>query len=341
MTTNPLSVAVLVLNWNGEAILPTFLPSWLEHTPHGVELIIVDNGSTDGSLIYLREHYPEVRILDLGTNYGFAEGYNRAIASLDHEIVVLLNSDVALAADWLTEPLELLRSDKRIAAVQPKIRSYQEPNRFEYAGAAGGYIDWLGYPFCRGRLFDVIEEDRGQYDTPAELFWASGACFIVRREVYQEVGGLDARFFAHQEEIDLSWRILSLGYRIVFAPSSVVYHLGGGSLAMNNPRKTYLNFRNNLLMLYKNLPCRSLIVVQALRLVLDIVAALQYLLRGLPRHAWAVLRAYRDYCRMIPQMRSSRSECLSAAIAPLLTMKPYSVLWLYFLRGKKTYAELD
>lgn len=337
-----LSVAILVLNWNGESLLKTFFPSWLEHTPQWAELIIVDNGSTDGSVTYLRANYPEVRILELGVNYGFALGYNRAISSLPHDVVVLLNSDVALTDGWLTEPLRLLTTDEAIAAVQPKIRSYNQPDSFEYAGAAGGFIDCLGYPFCRGRLFDSIEQDLGQYDSQTDIFWASGACLIVRREVYLELGGLDAHFFAHQEEIDLAWRILSRGYRIVFAPNSLVYHLGGGSLSMNSPRKTYLNFRNNLLMLYKNLPCSYLIVVQALRLLLDAVAALRYVLSGQLSHAWAVLRAYGAYCRILPSMRSSRADNLKAMkVFRPIGMKSYSLVWRYYVLGQKTYTDLD
>lgn len=342
MSQSQFTVAVLVLNWNGERLLPTFLPTWLEHTPPEAELIIVDNGSTDGSLAYLRANYPEVRVMDLGANYGFAEGYNRAISSLTHDIVVLLNSDVALPTGWLDEPLALLTGDERIAAVQPKIRSYRQPDYFEYAGAAGGYIDRLGYPFCRGRLFDMVEADDGQYDSQADIFWASGACLIVRRSVYLEVGGLDARFFAHQEEIDLSWRMLARGYRIVFAPTSVVYHLGGGSLAMNSPRKTYLNFRNNLLMLYKNLPLSALIAVQSQRLVLDGLAAFQFALGGRFAHAWAVIRAYGAYCRMLPQMWQARRYNLAAAkVARPTGLRPYSLIFRYYLLRRKTFSALE
>lgn len=336
------SVAVLVLNWNGADLIPTFLPSWLEYIPQWAELIIVDNGSTDSSLSYLREYYPEVRILELGDNYGFAEGYNRAIEQLSYDIVVLLNSDVALSAGWLNEPMTLLSKDRCIAAVQPKIRSYRQPDYFEYAGAAGGYIDALGYPFCRGRIFDSIEQDLGQYDSTADIFWASGACLVVRRSVYLEVGGLDARFFAHQEEIDLSWRMLSRGYRIVFAPTSVVYHLGGGSLAMDNPRKTYLNFRNNLLMLYKNLPCRSFVWVQVLRLVLDLVAVLQFMFKGRLAHAGAVLRAYGGYIGMLLTMSASRRDNLRCMKTKYpIGLRPYSIVWRYYLRGKKTFTAID
>ena len=251
-------IAVIVLNWNGRDLLEQFLPSWIEHTPDRAELIIVDNGSTDDSVAFVQSHYPEVAILCFDENYGYAEGYNRAIQALDYPIVVLLNSDASLSAGWLDEPLRLLGEHSDVVAIQPTIRAYHEPSRYEYAGAAGGYIDALGYPFCRGRIFDTLEYDEGQSATVAEIFWASGACLIVRRSAYLEVGGLDGGFFAHQEEIDLSWRLNARGYRILHAPSSIVYHVGGGTLSAESPRKVFLNFRNNLLMLYKNLPAPRL-----------------------------------------------------------------------------------
>lgn len=342
MSTSMPTVAVVVLNWNGVDLLQTFLPTWLEHTPDGAELIIVDNGSTDSSVNYIRSKYPSIRLIEFPENYGFAEGYNRAIELIEHEIVVLLNSDVALTAGWLDEPLKLLHLNTDIAAVQPKIRAYSEPTRFEYAGAAGGYIDRLGYPFCRGRILDTIEKDFGQYDTPVDIFWASGACLIIRREVYLSLGGLDSRFFAHQEEIDLCWRVLSRGYRIVFAPNSLVYHLGGGTLSMNSPRKTYLNFRNNLLMLYKNLPNSYLFWVLTQRLLLDSVAALQYLLRRQPLHARAVLQAYQDYYRMRREMQDDRARILDKAICRYpKEIVHYSLIWRYFVRRQRVFSNLD
>ena len=247
--TCPKDVAVLVLNWNGLELLRSFLPSWVKFTPEEADLIIIDNGSTDGSVAFVREHYPEVKLVAFSENYGFAAGYNKAIAELDYKTVVLLNSDVELSDGWLREPLELLASDPSITAVQPTIRAQRSPQDFEYAGAAGGYIDSLGYPFCRGRILSVLEQDQGQYSTPADLFWASGACLIIRRAAYLEAGGLDPVFFAHQEEIDLCWRLLARGGRIVYAPSATVYHVGGASLSAESPRKVFLNFRNNLLMI--------------------------------------------------------------------------------------------
>ena len=340
--TTHAEVAVVVLNWNGRKLLESFLPSWVQYTPEGADLIIVDNGSTDDSLAFVREHYPEVKLLPFSENYGFAAGYNKAIAELDYRTVVLLNSDVELTAGWLDEPLRLLASDPTIAAVQPTIRAQRSPKDFEYAGAAGGYIDALGYPFCRGRLFGTIEEDKGQYASPAELFWASGACLIIRRDVYLEVGGLDTVFFAHQEEIDLCWRINARGHRIVFAPSSVVYHVGGASLSAESPRKVFLNFRNNLLMIYKNLPAPSLSRVLLCRFFLDLLAALIYLVRLKPRHCYAVLEGWR--CFMIKRLRYEevRRENLAKTVRPLAPhlRKPYSLLVQYYLRGRRRYSEL-
>ena len=335
-------VAVLVLNWNGRALLEQFLPSWVEHTRGVAELIIVDNGSTDDSLPFLHQHYPEVRVLSFDTNYGFAEGYNRAIHELDYPIIVLLNSDAGLSSGWLDEPLRLLTEHPDVAAIQPTIRAYHEPQRYEYAGAAGGYIDALGYPFCRGRMLDTVELDEGQYNTPVEIFWASGACLIVRRSVYLEVGGLDPHFFAHQEEIDLCWRMNARGHKVMHAPSSLVYHVGGGSLSMESPRKVYLNFRNNLLMLYKNLPSRKLYLVLLLRIFLDTLASLLYLVKLRPRHALSVIEAWRSFLIVRGQYESVRRESIRLTSTPPSPdiLKPYSLLWHYYVRRERTYNAL-
>lgn len=335
-------VAVLVLNWNGRTLLQQFLPSWLAHTPDYADLIIVDNGSTDDSVSFLQEHYRDVHLLAFEENLGFAGGYNRAIEELDYQTVILLNSDVELTSGWLDQPMQLLNSSPEIAAVQPTLRAQRSPKDFEYAGAAGGFIDRLGYPFCRGRIFDTIEEDRGQYADSVDLFWASGACLIIRRAVYREVGGLDTLFFAHQEEIDLCWRLNARGWRIVSAPQSIVYHVGGASLSADSPRKVFLNFRNNLLMIYKNLPAPRLYTVLLLRVFLDFLAALVYLVKLQPRHCFAVLEAWR--CFLIKRLRYERVRGDNLAktttqISPDL-MKPYSIIVQYYLRGRKRYSQL-
>lgn len=335
-------VAVLVLNWNGRTLLQQFLPSWLAHIPDYADLIIVDNGSTDDSVSFLQEHYRDVHLLAFEENLGFAGGYNRAIEELDYQTVILLNSDVELTSGWLDQPMQLLNSSPEIAAVQPTLRAQRSPKDFEYAGAAGGFIDRLGYPFCRGRIFDTIEEDRGQYADSVDLFWASGACLIIRRAVYREVGGLDTLFFAHQEEIDLCWRLNARGWRIVSAPQSIVYHVGGASLSADSPRKVFLNFRNNLLMIYKNLPAPTLYRVLFARMLLDLVAMLVYLLRLRPGQAASVLKGWRCFLIKRQRYESTRQENLKKTVRPISPelMKPYSLLFQYYFKGRKRYSDL-
>ncbi len=290
--------SVVILNWNGAELLPKFLPSVIEYTnDRECEVIVADNGSTDESLAVLK-NYPSVRVMELKQNYGFAEGYNRAIAQVDSEYAVLLNSDVEVTEHWLTPLLDYMDKHDDVAALQPKIRSYRNRAYFEYAGAAGGMLNGLGYPYCRGRKLWKVEEDKGQYDTESDIFWASGACLLVRTKVYKKVGGLDENFFCHMEEIDLCWRIHTAGYRIVCLPQSIVYHLGGASLDYSNPRKTYYNFRNNLLMLYKNLKGLRFGLVMLCRFILDYVAVLFFLLQGKSGDAKAICQARRDYQAM-------------------------------------------
>lgn len=292
-------VAVVILNWNGEKLLAEFLPQVLAATnPEVAEVIVVDNGSSDASLEVMNREFPNVRVIAFSENYGFAEGYNKAIGMLDNRYVVLLNSDVAPADGWVEPLYDFLESHHNVAAVQPKIRSYRNREQFEHAGASGGFIDIHGYPYCRGRLFSVVEHDCGQYDDPVEIFWASGAALAVRTDVYKAVGGLDANFFAHMEEIDMCWRMQLQGYKLYVVPSSTVFHLGGASLDYSNPRKTYLNFRNNLLMMHKNLPdstrCRKLFI----RRLLDTLAWLKYIVAFDWKNASAILKAHRDFAGM-------------------------------------------
>ena len=283
-----------------------------------------------------------MHLLAFEENLGFAGGYNRAIEELDYQTVILLNSDVELTSGWLDQPMQLLNSSSEIAAVQPTLRAQRSPKDFEYAGAAGGFIDRLGYPFCRGRIFDTIEEDRGQYADSVDLFWASGACLIIRRAVYREVGGLDTLFFAHQEEIDLCWRLNARGWRIVSASQSIVYHVGGASLSADSPRKVFLNFRNNLLMIYKNLPAPTLYRVLFTRMLLDLVAMLVYLLRLRPRQAASVLKGWRCFLIKRQRYESTRQENLKKTVRPISSelMKPYSLLFQYYFKGRKHYSDL-
>ena len=318
-------------------MLRRYLPSVVANTRgEGVEVVVADNGSTDSSRELLREEFPSVRVIELDRNYGFAEGYNRALAETDSTYTVLLNSDVEVTAGWLLPLLDYMDNHPSVAAVQPKILSDTDRKRFEHAGAAGGYLDALGYPFCRGRIVGYTAEDRGQYDMPADVLWTSGACMCVRTDIYKRVGGLDAAFFAHMEEIDFCWRLNCRGYRLVCLPKSKVYHLGGGALNYESPRKTYLNFRNNLLMLYKNLPARYLLWVLLVRFFLDYVAALQLLLTGKPANARAAVKARLDYRRMKPQMKAAREENMRLAKVPYpQTICRRSVIWDYYIRQKR------
>ena len=324
-------------------MLRRFLPSVVAHTPPVVaEVVVADNGSTDDSLSVLESEFPSVRVIRLEQNYGFAEGYNRALQQVSADYTVLLNSDVEVTADWLTPMLTYLDAHPETAACQPKILSWHSlqkgdrPVLFEHAGAAGGKIDALGYPFCRGRMLSYVEADRGQYDTIEPVFWASGAALCIRTQVYRKTGGLDRDFFAHMEEIDLCWRLQCRGYQLVCVPQSVVYHVGDGALAYTNPRKTYLNFRNNLLMLYKNLPAWRLVWVLCARLLLDYVAALQFLLTGQTTHARSVVKARWDFLRMAcsSTMRQRRKQNLRAAVVNYpQTIQRRSMLFDYYLHS--------
>ena len=287
--------SIIILNWNGAEMLRTYLPSVVANSPEA-DIIVADNGSTDDSREVLAKEFPSVRTVVLDKNYGFAEGYNRAIAQVTSGYVVLLNSDVEVTEGWLSPLLGYLEKHPQVAAVQPKIRSWRNRSCFEHAGAAGGYLSWLGYPYCRGRRFGRTEQDHGQYDTVADIDWTTGAAMCVRKDIYEACGGLDAAFFAHMEEIDLCWRMRNKGWKLACVPQSTVFHLGGGSLGYDNPRKTYLNFRNNLLMIYKNR--RFPWVVLTLRWVLDYAAALMFLLTGNTGSAKAVIEARRDYKQM-------------------------------------------
>ena len=293
-------LAIIILNWNGRRLLEEFLPTVVATSiSERSDLFVVDNGSEDDSVEYVREHFPEVNLIEYQKNYGFAEGYNKAIETIRYPYSLLLNSDVAVKEGWWEPLLDFIKSHKEAGAVQPKIKSYREPEKFEYAGAAGGLLDSLGYPYCRGRVFSKIAEDKGQYDGEAtEIAWASGAAMLVDTEAFLKVGGLDRRFFAHMEEIDLCWRLMLEGYKIYFVPDSEVYHLGGASLNYGNPKKTYLNFRNNLLLLHKNLPKKKGMRKLFVRRLADSLAFLMFALTGKSKDAGAVLKAHNDFKKM-------------------------------------------
>lgn len=339
-----MKTAIVILNWNGAQMLPRFLPSVLAHTPSELATVIVaDNGSTDASLSVLAADFPQVTVLRLDCNYGFAEGYNQALRRVgeEYDYYLLLNSDVETPEGWLQPLVDYMDAHPDVAACQPKLRAEHTRTHFEYAGASGGYLDSLGYPFCRGRLFDTVEEDRGQYDNVADVFWATGAALLVRAPLYWEVGGLDGRFFAHQEEIDLCWRLRARGHRIACVPQSVIYHLGGGTLSKENPRKTFLNFRNNLLLLYKNLPERRLRRVMFIRFWLDALASLVFLLKGESRSFRAVWQARREFRRIRQDFAADRAVNLAATtLDPIPEQYIGSILVAYHLRRRHTFEHL-
>lgn len=343
MQSNTKKVAVVILNWNGAKLMEEFLPSVVDYSPAELaEVIVADNGSTDASVDMLKEKFPAVRIIQLDKNYGFAEGYNQALKQIDNEYTVLLNSDVEVTPGWLDAPLAAMEADSTIVAAQPKIRAQRNKDYFEYAGAAGGYMDIYGYPYCRGRLLHVVEKDEGQYDTPADILWATGACLFIRTTIYKEVGGLDAGFFAHQEEIDMCWRLRSRGYRLVCTPQSVVYHVGGATLQVESPRKTFLNFRNNLLMLYKNLPEKDLKHVMRARFWLDYIAATKFLLYGHVQNAKAVYEARKAFFDMKPEYAEKRRENLAkTTLGTIPELMRSSLILAFYLNGKKKYSDIN
>ncbi|MBO5331970.1 MAG: glycosyltransferase family 2 protein [Alistipes sp.] len=331
--------AVVILNWNGRQHLEQFLPSVVAHTPQQVRIIVADNGSTDNSVAFIAQHYPAIEIIRLERNYGFAEGYNRALEQVDAEFFILLNSDVEVTAGWVEPLVATLTNNRSVAAVAPKLRSYGNRDHFEYAGAAGGYIDVLGYPFCRGRILSTLEQDNGQYDTAQEVFWASGAAFCCRADVFRMLGGFDADFFAHMEEIDLCWRMQLQGYKIMVEPHSTVYHLGGGTMPNESPRKLYLNYRNNLSMLFKCAPTWQRILVAVARPVADMLSALIYLLRGDKALAKATVEAYRDFLALHGELNKKRKAVRSACKAESDRIYRGSIVMRYAV-GKRFFGNL-
>lgn len=335
-------VAIVILNWNGAKMLRQYLPSVLRYSADEAVVYVADNASTDDSLELLRTAFPSCRTIVLDRNWGFADGYNMALRQVDAEYFLLLNSDIEVTHHWLTPMVEFMDNHKEVAACQPKLLSIADRDRFEYAGAAGGFIDRYGYPFCRGRIFDTVERDNGQYDYEMPVFWATGAALMVRSADYWAAGGLDGRFFAHNEEIDLCWRLRIRGRQIYCIPDSVVYHVGGGTLPKGNPMKTYLNFRNNLTMLYKCLPDSELRHVLRVRRWLDWLAAVEMLVLG---RSWgdfkAVLRARRDFRKWRHDFDKDRAAIQASRVGNVIPeRRRFSLLWQYYVKGKKRFADL-
>ena len=332
---------MVILNYNGAQMLRRFLPSVLKFSSEA-EVVVADNASTDDSLEVMRREFPAVRLVCLDKNHGFADGYNYALREVSADYYLLLNSDVEVTRGWLAPLLAFMDANDDVAACQPKLLSYKEKSLFEYAGAAGGFLDRYGYPFCRGRIFDAVEKDNGQYDSVSEVFWATGAALMIRSADYWSAGGLDGTFFAHMEEIDLCWRLRARGRRIVCVPESVVYHVGGATLNKSNPRKTFLNFRNNLLMLYKNLPAGELAQVMRRRALLDYVAAAKFLLSGNVGDFKAVVAARREFVRVKDSYAAVRKENLGKAVRDDIPERVnFSILWQYYAKGRKLFSNLS
>ena len=337
-----MKVAVVILNWNGKKMLGKYLPTLLQHLQESVEVFVADNASTDGSVALLKEKFPTVKRILLDKNWGFAEGYNQALRQINATYYILLNSDIEVSSGWLSPLITWMDAHPETAACQPKLLSIRQRDYFEYAGACGGFIDKYGYPFCRGRVFDVVEKDEGQYDEVCPILWATGACLMIRATDYWRVGGLDGRFFAHNEEIDLCWRLRAMGREIYCVPESKVFHVGGGTLPKNNPMKTYLNFRNNLTMLYKNLEADELQHVMRVRWWLDYVAAFKMLILdghwGDFKAVFKARKAFRKWKKDFDSDRQYLQQHRSVSNHQLLS--PYSVLWQYYGKGRHHFSEL-
>ncbi len=332
-------VAVVILNWNGEKLLKQFLPGVIEHSTHsefGVDVIVADNNSTDNSVQWLTENYPNIRVVVLNKNYGFAGGYNQALKQIKAEYFVLLNSDVSVGKNWLEPLIGFMEQTPEAAACMPKIIDYKNPEKFEYAGAAGGFLDFLGYPFCRGRILNIIEDDNGQYDETKEIFWATGACMLVRSKEFIKSEGFDEDFFAHMEEIDLCWRLKRQGHSIWCVPASKVYHVGGATLSKISARKVYYNHRNNLLMLLKNLSSRSLMPVLFIRLLLDNASALGYAISGKPNLTWSVFKAHAYFFKRLKKNLKKRKQQKH----PRISLYKSSILIHYFIKRNRKFSEL-
>lgn len=331
-----LKVAIVILNWNGQKLLEQFLPSIVNFSSKLADIYVADNASTDSSLSFIKEYYPSIRIVENATNGGYAKGYNDALANIDAELFCLINSDVEVTPNWLPPILEVFKNEKNTAVIQPKLLDFKDKNKFEYAGGGGGFVDLYGYPYCRGRVFNSLEKDVGQFDDISEIFWASGACFFIRSTVFRELGGFDEDYFAHQEEVDLCWRTQNEGYTIKYVGTSTVYHVGGATLQESNPQKTFLNFRNSLLNVIKNVPKQWFLFVVFSRLILDGVAGIKFLLELRPIHTWAIFKAHLSVYKNFYKFLKKRKTLQKKNEYNLHT----SIVWQYFILGRKRFRDL-
>ncbi|MBG7612979.1 glycosyltransferase family 2 protein [Polaribacter sp. BAL334] len=332
-----MKIAIVILNWNGKKLLEKFLPSIVNFSSEKAEIFVADNASTDDSIKFIKTFYPSVNIIENSVNGGYAKGYNDALQAVEADIYCLINSDVEVTENWLPPVLDVFEKNKNVAIIQPKILDYKDKSSFEYAGAAGGFIDFFGYPYCRGRVFNSLEKDTHQFNDTTEIFWASGACFFIRSEVYHQLEGFDENYFAHQEEIDLCWRTNNLGFDIKYVGTSTVFHIGGATLQETNPHKTYLNFRNSLLNVVKNVPKKWFLIVVFSRLMLDGIAGIKFLIELRPIHTFAILKAHVSFYKNLPLFLKKRRK-LYKKQAYFLHI---SIVWQYFVFGRKKFQDLD
>ena len=331
-----MKTAIVILNWNGKKLLEQFLPSVVNFSLPQAEVYVADNASTDESIAYIKESYPTIKIIENKKNGGYAKGYNDALLSVDADIYGLINSDIEVTENWLNSITKEFEQNKNTAIVQPKILDFKNKNKFEYAGAAGGFIDYFGYPYCRGRIFNHLEENKNQFNDISDIFWASGACFFIRSSVFRELKGFDEDYFAHQEEIDLCWRTQNLGYNIKYVGTSTVYHVGGATLQETNPRKTFLNFRNSLLNILKNVPLKSVIFIILSRLILDGIAGIKFIIEGKTKHTLAILKAHISFYKCLGTFLKKRKETHKKNNY----YKHTSIVWQYFILNRKRFTDL-
>jgi GT2 family glycosyltransferase len=331
-----LKIAIVILNWNGQKLLEQFLPSVVNYSSKEATIYIADNASTDSSINYVRSSFPSIKIVKNDINGGYAKGYNDALKSIDADIYCLLNSDVEVTQNWLKPVIDIFKSEKNTAIIQPKLLDFKNKTKFEYAGAAGGFIDLFGYPYCRGRVFNHLETDKGQFNDVKEIFWASGACLFIRAKVYHQLEGFDEDYFAHQEEIDLCWRTQNIGYKIKYVGSSLVYHVGGATLQQANPHKTFLNFRNSLLNVVKNVPKKWFLFVIFSRLLLDGIAGIKFIIELRPIHTWAIIKAHYSFYKNLNKFLKKRKKILKKEDYNLHT----SIVWQYFVLCRRKFNQL-
>ena len=331
-----MKTAIVILNWNGQKLLEQFLPSIVNFSANEAEIYVADNASTDNSINYIKEFYPAVKIVQNVVNGGYAKGYNDALQSINADIYCLINSDVEVTENWLSPIIDVFKSDEKTAIIQPKILDYKDKTKFEYAGAAGGFVDLYGYPYCRGRVFNHLEKDNNQFNVISEIFWASGACFFMRSQVYHQLNGFDEDYFAHQEEIDLCWRTQNIGYKVKYVGMSTVFHVGGATLQETNPHKTYLNFRNSLLNIVKNVPKKWFLFVVFSRLILDGIAGIKFLIELRPIHTWSILKAHLSFYKNFFKFLGKRRKLQKKQDYNLHT----SIVWQYFFLGRKKFEDL-